>query len=341
MGRLAYVETAAGQASVLFVASGTLGLVSELVPNAAVSDAVRVVNVIAVVLGLAMSRLPWDRWDRRATLAVVPAAFGLIVAGRWFDPSGVDLLYALWFVVTFGWVGAWHPARTSLLLAPLAAIAYSIPFLSGSPAASPESLATVVTAIPIAVVLAEVLAAKTAAMGRAQCALEEAAVVLERANLTDDLTGLGNRRRANALLEGMAPGDALVLLDLDGFKIVNDTRGHAEGDRILVELGRFLLDSVRDADCVARFGGEEFLILMRGAGNDAGAIVERLLSGWRASRCGVTLSAGAAIHAAGCLPAATLKRADGLLYEAKAAGRDRLVIQPPGGPARPSDAILA
>ncbi|MEO7429363.1 MAG: GGDEF domain-containing protein [Acidimicrobiales bacterium] len=327
MQRFGYTETAAGQASLLFVAAGTLGLLSRLAPNAGGEHAVLVVNVVAVAFGIVVSLLPWDRWDPRATLALVPAAFALIVVGQWLDPAGVGSLYALWFVVVFCWVGTWHRARTSLLLAPLAAVTYMLPFLPGGPAASPAALATVIIAIPIAIILAEVLAAKTAAMRRAQCALEDAAALLERANLTDDLTGVGNRRRANALLDTMAPGDAVALLDLDHFKMVNDTLGHAEGDRVLMELGKYLLDAVRDADCVARFGGEEFLILLRGAGDEAGAIIERLLAGWRGSGFGVTLSAGVAIHVAGCGPTTTLKRADGLLYQAKADGRDRVVTE--------------
>ncbi|MGQ0831775.1 MAG: GGDEF domain-containing protein [Microthrixaceae bacterium] len=327
MGRFRNFETAAGQASLLFIAAGALGLLGELVPNAAHVPGTRVVNVLSICLGLAILVPPWERWDRRATVILVPAAFALIVGGRWFDNTGVGSLYALWFVLVFGWVGTWHPARTSLWLTPVAALAYVIPFLPGSPAESPESLATVAIAIPIAVVLAEVLAAKTAAMERAQSGLEEAATLLERANVTDDLTGLGNRRRANTLIDSINPGDTLVLLDLDHFKAVNDAWGHAAGDQVLIELGAYLRGAVRDADCVARFGGEEFLIVLRDAGQDPTAIIERLLAGWRVSGCGVTLSAGAALHVDGCGPAATLKRADALLYQAKAEGRDRLATE--------------
>jgi len=328
MVRFRNVDTAPGQASLLFVASGALGLMSELVPNAARVPGVRAVNIACILFGLAINLLPWSRWHPRATLALGPGAFALIVTGRWLDPPGIASLYALWFVLVFGWIGSWHPPRTSLLVAPMAAVAYVIPFLPGSPAESPESLATVVIAIPIAILLAEVLAAKTSAMHRANSSLEAAAVLLEKANVTDDLTGVGNRRRGNDLLDSMVPGDAVALLDLDNFKVVNDTLGHAEGDRVLVDLGQYLLESVRDADCVARFGGEEFLVLLRGAGDGAGVIVERLLAGWRATGATVTLSAGTALHVAGCTPEATLKRADGLLYQAKAEGRDCVVTEP-------------
>jgi diguanylate cyclase (GGDEF)-like protein len=326
MGRIRYTDSAAGQAVVLFVAAGTLGLVGELVPNAARGDGMRVVNVVAVVLGIVVSQLPWSRWSARATLALVPAALALIVVGRCLDPSGGPL-YGLWFVVVFGWVGSWHPPRMCLALAPVGALAYVLPFLPGSPASSPEALATAAIAVPIAVVLGEVLAAHGAAMQQAQVALETSAALLERANLTDDLTGVGNRRRANSLLDSIQPGDGLAILDLDHFKRVNDTLGHAQGDRVLMALGAYLLDAVRDADCVARFGGEEFLILLRGAGAAAGEVIERLVAGWRAGGQGVTLSAGVAVHVAGRSPMLTLQQADTLLYAAKAAGRDQVLAE--------------
>lgn len=327
MKRSRYLETASGQAAVLFVAAGGLGFLNNLVPEGSGDGGTQGVNILTIACGLTVGLLPWSRWSTRATIVLVPVAFGLIVAAQWFDPTGVGPLYALWFGVVFAWVGSWHPARTSLLLAPIGAVAYVIPFLPSSPSASPDSLASVAIAIPFGILLGEVIAAKTLATAQARCELEEAAVLLERANVTDDLTGLGNRRRANSLLDSMQPGDSLVLLDLDHFKLVNDTQGHAAGDRVLMELGAYLMASVRDADCVARFGGEEFLILLRSSGTSAQGIVGRLLEGWRASGCGVSLSAGVAIHVEGCAPEATLRRVDRMLYQAKAEGRDRMVSE--------------
>lgn len=317
----------------LFVAAGVVGLISEAVPGAVTSHGTRVVNVTALLVGLVIGRLPWQRWHAGATLALVPAALALIVAGRWFEPATAATLYGLWFVVVFCWVGTWHAPRTSLALAPVAALAYVIPFLPGAPAQSAESLATVCVAVPIGVVLAEILAAKTAQMREAQRALEASAQLLERANLTDDLTGVGNRRLANSLLDALAPGDGLILLDLDHFKAVNDTRGHAEGDRILMRLGSYLLDVVREADTVARFGGEEFIVVVRGAGDGLAGIAQRLLDGWRAVGTGVTVSAGAVLHTSDRGPLATLKLADALLYRAKEAGRDQVATAAaPGTP---------
>lgn len=325
MGRNRYIQTAAGQGSLLFVAAGVLGLLNSVVPSSGVTNGFRAVNGGAVLFGLVISRLPWQRWSDEATLVLVPAALGLIVLGQWLDPK-IGVLYALWFVVVFCWIGSWHPVRTSLALAPGAALAYVIPFLPHAPVASPEVLATVVIAIPIAVVMGEVVAAKSAAMKQAHSALEDASELLERANVTDDLTGLGNRRQANAMLDRLVAGDAVVLLDLDHFKDVNDTRGHAEGDRVLMDLGVYLHDAVRDADCVARFGGEEFIIVLPGAIDDVDGIIRRLLDGWRERSGGITLSAGLAVHDGECGPATTLRRADRMLYQAKADGRDRLVV---------------
>lgn len=328
MRRSRHIETAAGQAAVLFVAAGALGFLNKLVPGGQGAGGGQQVNVLTVALGIVVGALPWERWHPRLALALAPVAFGLIVAAQWIDPAGVGPLYALWFGVVFAWIGSWHPPRTALLMAPLAAAMYVIPFLPDSPSASSDSVASVAIAIPFAILLSEVIAAKSQAATQARGELEDTAALLERASVTDDLTGLGNRRQANTLLDSMVPGDALVLLDLDHFKAVNDTRGHAEGDRVLMSLGAYLLESVREADCVTRFGGEEFLILLRGAGAGATEIVERLVGGWRRSGCGVTLSGGIAVHVAGSGPSTTLKRADRMLYKAKDEGRDRVVTEP-------------
>jgi diguanylate cyclase (GGDEF)-like protein len=147
---------------------------------------------------------------------------------------------------------------------------------------------------------------------------------LTTAAMEDALTGVGNRRRAAQLLEGLVPDDAVVLIDLDHFKLVNDTAGHATGDRVLVLFGRYLRDAARGADTVARYGGEEFLLVMRGAGQGAMAAADRLAQGWRDLQPLTTFSAGVAVHVTGRSPAATLGRADAALYRAKRAGRDRV-----------------
>jgi len=145
------------------------------------------------------------------------------------------------------------------------------------------------------------------------------------ASLRDELTGLGNRRSASAALGRVAPDDALVMIDLDLFKRVNDEFGHAAGDDVLRRLGAFLREAVRDADACARYGGEEFVLVLRQAGDRAVDIIDRLREEWNATLPPTTFSAGIAVHRASRAPGATLRLADAALYEAKRAGRDRVV----------------
>jgi diguanylate cyclase (GGDEF)-like protein len=140
----------------------------------------------------------------------------------------------------------------------------------------------------------------------------------------DQLTGIGNRRHAEALVDSLTPGDAVVLIDLDNFKQVNDSQGHAAGDELLQSLSNHLRDSVRDSDLVARLGGDEFVLVARDAEADAQLTANRLLDQWRELRPGSTFSAGVAVHIRDDLPAQTLEFADQALYRAKERGRDQV-----------------
>ena len=148
---------------------------------------------------------------------------------------------------------------------------------------------------------------------------------------TDALTGLANRRHWNEQLlheldRARRAGTtvAIAVVDLDRFKLVNDTRGHAAGDALLRDVADRFVSAVRTVDVVARVGGEEFAVALPDvAVADAVTIVERLRTSL--SR-GVTCSAGLAVWD-GQESAETLqRRADAALYRAKAAGRDRLVV---------------
>jgi diguanylate cyclase (GGDEF)-like protein len=146
---------------------------------------------------------------------------------------------------------------------------------------------------------------------------------LRRATTRDQLTGIGNRKHAEALLQALEEGDAVILLDLDGFKEVNDTRGHAAGDQVLLDLSDHLRLCLRDSDTSARLGGDEFLIVARRAFADPLAVADRILVGWSSSGRSTTLSAGVALHESGMAAQDTLERADRALYQAKAAGKNR------------------
>jgi diguanylate cyclase (GGDEF)-like protein len=147
---------------------------------------------------------------------------------------------------------------------------------------------------------------------------------LAEVSVRDELTGVGNRRHAVALLSALEPGDALVMIDLDHFKSVNDTEGHGAGDAVLQALAEHLGLGVRDADLVARYGGEEFLVVLHGAGGEGVITAERLRATWRDTGPRTTFSAGVAIHHAGQPGAATLAQADAALYAAKRTGRNRV-----------------
>ncbi|MCP5033471.1 MAG: GGDEF domain-containing protein [Actinomycetia bacterium] len=146
---------------------------------------------------------------------------------------------------------------------------------------------------------------------------------LERATTRDELTGIGNRKHADALLGSLEEGDALILLDLDGFKEVNDTLGHAAGDQVLQDLSAHLRHCLRDSDTSARLGGDEFLIVARRAFADPLAVADRILIGWSTSGRSTTISAGVALHDSTINSEDTFERADQALYQAKAAGKNR------------------
>jgi two-component system chemotaxis family response regulator WspR len=161
-------------------------------------------------------------------------------------------------------------------------------------------------------------------------------------SLTDGLTGVGNRRAFDeALLLEVARARrqradlALVMLDLDHFKAVNDAIGHPAGDEVLVAFVGRIRSVTRGADPLFRYGGEEFALLLAGAGPDAA-----LAAGDRAVRATaaaplpagrglvpVTCSAGAAVLAPDDGGAGTelVARADAALYAAKRSGRNRVV----------------
>lgn len=318
-------QTPWSQAAFLFAVAGVLGLFTELfVMEGTPRTPSLGLGVAAVLSAVVLWSVPSHRWPMSTSLVAVPLAFALLGLTQRLAP-GAPAAYGVWFIVVFAWIGFWHPPRTALWAAPLGAVAYVVPFL-GVPSTPATAIGSVFVVIPAGVTLCEVLATQMACLRRTQREVAEARSLLERASLTDDLTGIGNRRRANSLLDGMQPGDGLLILDLDNFKVVNDTLGHGEGDLVLSQVGAFLHEVVRGEDSVARFGGEEFVLVLRAAGHRLPEIADRLLASWRARGCMVTMSAGGAVHHEHQSPSDTFRLADEALYAAKAAGRDQAVI---------------
>lgn len=173
---------------------------------------------------------------------------------------------------------------------------------------------------------------------------------LERRASEDPLTGLANRSsfmtRLKCALAGKARHKrpvAVLFLDIDDFKMVNDRLGHRAGDRLLVTLGRRLQACIRPGDTAARLGGDEFTVLMEdAAGTNAIRLAERLLSvleepvAFDDNTVSVSLSIGVAVSGTDHGDAdRLLHAADAAMYRAKQAGKGRYAVFDDGVPEQP------
>ncbi len=161
---------------------------------------------------------------------------------------------------------------------------------------------------------------------------------LERMARTDELTGLANRREfesgfdlAVARYKRQKKPFSLILLDIDSFKQINDSLGHLAGDGVIVEVARTIRASARGTDLPARWGGDEFVILMEGDLQDARSTAERIREKLRTQtmpgelqELRVTISCGLAQYEEDDSLDATITRADNALYAAKKHGRDQV-----------------
>lgn len=161
--------------------------------------------------------------------------------------------------------------------------------------------------------------------------------------MTDELTGVPNRRavlsRLAPLLDQTNPPTcAMLIIDIDHFKSINDQHGHAEGDEALRQVAAELREEVHEPAFIGRLGGEEFVVVMPGADFDkAHRMAERFREGvmsidtrrWLPERR-ITVSIGLTLsRAQGDTPSTMLQRADAALYDAKRAGRNCVKAQLP------------
>ena len=175
-------------------------------------------------------------------------------------------------------------------------------------------------------------------MRRLAEAQERLVADLERLAIRDELTGLFNYRHFQARLKQEAERAqryrrpfSLIVFDADHFKEVNDTLGHAEGDRVLAELARILGQAVRGTDVVCRYGGEEFAVLLPETPvAQAAAVAERARQAVEAAKLlsgrPMTVSAGAAEVRPDERGEDLVRRVDAALYAAKRAGRNRVEL---------------
>ncbi|MEV6305030.1 EAL domain-containing protein [Actinoplanes sp. NPDC051861] len=227
-----------------------------------------------------------------------------------------------------------EPARRGVLLPYLAMISVDVPLIA---VAVGEPLRWPVRVVLIAAVVVTVLV-----MVRQYLAYRENARLLRNARVQeqrlqyeishDGLTGLGNRAlfrdRLTAALATTGPVSVL-LIDLDDFKAVNDLLGHGVGDQLLVAVGQLVQAEMGDGDLPVRFGGDEFAVLLTGAGAEPESLAERLLTALSdpvsEHRLLVQASIGMATASPGDTVDSVLRDADVALYTAKQRGKARFV----------------
>ncbi len=175
--------------------------------------------------------------------------------------------------------------------------------------------------------------------------MQEDLTRVQKETLTDVLTGVGNRKHlANELkrmvidAEEQSSALSILMVDIDHFKKFNDTHGHLVGDQVLKLVSRTLMENLKGKDCVARYGGEEFVIVLPQTKlMDAQRVADALRTSISQKKIvrrdnnttlgQVTVSIGVAQYHSGEMMSHFLKRADAGLYIAKAAGRNRVVVQ--------------
>ncbi|WP_051713349.1 putative bifunctional diguanylate cyclase/phosphodiesterase [Spirillospora albida] len=190
----------------------------------------------------------------------------------------------------------------------------------------------------VAVRRARELDRRTAALTASLREQEKLQELLTYQALHDPLTGLANRALFNDRLGQLTArrgpaGHAVLLLDLDGFKDVNDTRGHPVGDALLVQTGHRLRDLLREADTLARLGGDEFAILLEDVTRDQAAdIASRVVDALavpftvEGHHLQITTSVGLYLVDGHAQAADVMRDADLALYAAKAAGKDQISV---------------
>lgn len=302
-------------AAALYAMAATLSLASMAVPHGKDVDAA-LASVLAllgypVAAGLALlgERAPLWVIHLAMCFGTFMIGFGIHYAGNGRMAGSASVLY-LWVVIFSAYFFAWK--QVAAHLAVLSGSYAIVLVIDHEPAGPALWLGLTGTAVVTAFVVASL-----AGRLRAQAT-------------TDLLTGLPNRRgwehsleREFALAMRRRSPLCVAVLDLDNFKALNDTRGHLAGDRVLRTASKAWLGLLRDTDVLARYGGDEFaLILPDCTPEKATEIIDRL----SASTEGSTCSVGVAWAGESDDPQSLIGRADRALYEAKAAGGARVVV---------------
>jgi diguanylate cyclase (GGDEF)-like protein len=352
----------------------TLGLNAALLPEAVVLKMLPPACILlpAALINAVVWRKKRSVWVQGASLIagvffilLSVALVGVNAGGEFYERHlNIMLFVAITAIIIFAVPLTWTVIIAALALGLYLAFQLKHPGLeTGSAVAATLFFASGIAATVIARRTMTILTQKTFLLelrDRSRVAeLANANSRLELLARTDPLTGVANRRWMMETLnrlwidgEKLRGGTAMLMCDIDDFKTLNDSLGHAEGDRCLVKVSGILQSSVRrERDQVARYGGEEFLVVLPGTHEkEAVAMAERIRASVEAaslpnpkSRVSpyVTISIGVAVLPANdgnVSPEQLQNQADAALYLAKQLGRNRVVLHKPEsfGAERPS-----
>jgi len=320
-------------AGLLFLAGSLAGIPVNQLFDPADMTRMHLTTLLGIVSGLVCVLLPWDRFHS-GWLHAIPAIAAAEVLVTMWSIGGRDADAYLWFLVLIVvFVAfAFDDRRAIAVHVTLCAVAAGYPILLVDAERRDAVIAEVLLAVPILLVAAGIVVYLRERLTAAVDALAGQA-------LSDALTGVGNYRLLDARLQYEVTRHrrngrplSLVVLDLDGFKQVNDTLGHPVGDELLRQVAAVLSAAVRDQDTVVRQGGDEFCVLAPETGRaEAEALAGRIkvaLRGLVANGEPLSASAGFATFPDDATSAEVLlAHADLEQRRDKAAGRGRGLLR--------------
>jgi diguanylate cyclase (GGDEF)-like protein len=306
-------------------------------------------SLFAIVMVYMTIRCGWSRRFKDPSLTLPQMAIAIACSASGYALMGPVRAVAfpnLLIILMFGMFGLRAGSALGISIFALLAFGLSMAVMSSiKPDVYPATVELVhfmmlVIVVPAVSVLSERLSRIRRRLGQQKRELTLALEQIQLMAAHDELTGLLNRRHMQVLLEQEAQrslrsgeGFCLALLDMDHFKRVNDRHGHAAGDVVLRAFSDAAQTVLRRSDVLARWGGEEFVLMQADTSISRASAtlvrlreqVSKLKLTFGEVRLQLSFSAGLTAHRPGESVTQTLERADRLLYEAKAEGRDRVV----------------
>jgi diguanylate cyclase (GGDEF)-like protein len=306
----------------LLIVNAVTSLATALLLGVHIGSGIVALTAVTAIVGLVCLRVPWDLWDEPWLLAIpVIAVVQVAVAVALVDfvLTSLFLLVALYVALVF------PSPRVAIPFLGLMVVALVLPFAYSDQPSRDTALWVLV--VGPAVIFVAVVA------GRLTAGLHTSREAYRRLSVVDGLTGVGNYRALMTRLHHETGRHArrsrefaLLTLDLDDFKVINETNGHLVGDALLAIVGSLLDVKVRNEDGVYRQGGDEFSVIAPETGREEAAMlsrrIERALRGIRSGDVRVSASIGTAVFPHdGSDPAELLDAADLDLRSRKAEPR--------------------